>query len=113
MIEVNNLTKRRVDKEFLKKIAQKVLAKEKRRELELSVALIGQKRIKELNKKYRKKNRPTDVLSFKFDDFGEVVICPEEVKKNAKKYRSSFRQELARVLSHGILHILGHHHDDE
>ncbi len=95
---------------LLKQVARKVLAKEGKSGLELSIALIGQKRIKELNKKYRKKNRPTDVLSFKFDDFGEVVICPEEVGENAKKYRSSFKQELARVLSHGILHILGHHH---
>ena len=107
MIEVNNLTTIKADEKFLKRVAKKVLGK---KEFNLSIALVGQGRIKELNKRYRGKNKATDVLSFQYDDWGEVVICPEEVKKNAKQFRLTYHQELARVLIHGIWHILGYNH---
>jgi len=93
-------------------------------EVELSIALVGQGRIRELNKKYLGKNRATDVLSFGQNQkpktkkqelnelgLGEVVICLREVKKNAKRYGTTFEKELAKVLIHGILHLLGYDHE--
>jgi probable rRNA maturation factor len=109
MIEINNLTDRLIDKKSLKKAAQKILNKEKR-ELDLSIVLVGPLRIKELNKRYRKKNKATDVLSFLYDNSGEIIICPSEVKKNVKRLNSSFKKEMARVLIHGVLHLLGYDH---
>ncbi len=111
MIEINNLTTNPVDEGFLKKVAEKVLEGENKKNAELSVAFVGQGRIRELNKKYRGKNRATDVFSFPGDGLGELVICLREVKKNAKKYKSTFEKELARVLIHGILHLLGYEHE--
>ncbi len=127
MIEVNNLTTNPIDEEFLKKIAQKVLEGEHRSGAELSIALVGQGRQRELNKRYRKKNRVTDVLAFpeskillekfkvgfarKIKGLGEIAICLGEVKKNARKYNSTFERELSRVLIHGILHLLGYDHE--
>jgi len=136
MIEINNLTTvQRIDEEFLKKIAQKVLEgesairqlAERKEESNLSIALVGQGRIRELNKRYRGKNRVTDVLAFPNKDYnppttssqpsvgplglGEIVICLREVKKNAKKFSSTFEKELVRVLIHGILHLLGYDHE--
>ena len=111
MIEINNLTTVSVDEEFLKKIAKKVLQGEKKENKDLSIALVGQKRMRELNKKYRGKNRVTDVLAFPGDGLGEIVICSKEVRKNAKKFDSTFGKELARVLIHGILHLLGYDHE--
>lgn len=108
MVEINNLSGRPVDKIFLKKIAKKVL---QRKKLELSIVLVKPTVIKELNKKYRKRNRPTDVLSFLYGTSGEIVICPEEVKKNAKEFNSDFKKELAKVLIHGILHLFGFDHE--
>ncbi len=105
MIEINNLTTNSVDEEFLKKVAEKVLRGEKKNKIELSVALVGQGRIKELNKKYRRKNRVTDILSFQYNSSGEIVICLSEVKKNAKRFKSTFNEELARVLTHGIKNL--------
>jgi len=110
MIEVNNLTINQIDREFLKKVAKIVLIGENKKELELSIVLVGQARIRRLNKKYRKKNQVTDVLSFLYDNSGEIVICLQEVKKNAKNFQSAFKKELARVLIHGILHLLGYDH---
>ena len=122
MIEINNLTANTVDEKFLKRVAKKVLKGEDKEEAGLSIALVGQGRMGKLNKKYRGKNKATDVLAFsqnqKFPIFsenelelGEVVICIREVKKNAKKFNSLFKKELVLVLIHGILHLLGYDHE--
>ena len=113
MVEINNLTNAPVDKEFLKKIGEEVLKKEKKDSKDLSIALIRQKEIRELNKNYRKRDKSTDVLSFKYNTLGEVIICPEMVRANAKKFNSTFKKELARVLIHGILHLLGYSHETD
>ncbi len=110
MIEINNLTASSVDEEFLKGVAKKVLKGEDRKEVGLSIVLLGQARMRKLNKKYRGKNKVTDVLSFG-NELNEIVICLREVKKNAKKYNSTFKKELARVLIHAILHLLGYEHE--
>ncbi len=114
MIEINNLTAAIVNKEFLKKVAKIVLKGENKREVGLSIALVGPTRIKELNKKYRGKDKTTDILSFSSNfqlELGEIVICLSEVKKNAKEFDSTFKRELSRVLIHGILHLLGYDHE--
>ena len=111
MTEINNLTAEEIDLKFFQKIAVKVLNQEKKRKLDLSVAFINYSEIKRLNKKYRKKNKATDVLSFLYDDSGEIVVCPQEVRKNVKIFKSYFKKELARVLIHGILHLLGYDHE--
>ncbi len=122
MIEINNLTTSSVDKEFFKKTAQEVLKNESALPSFLSIILVCSARIKKLNKKYRKKNRVTDVLAFgqgqKFPsllkrelELGEIVICLQEVKKNAQRFNSAFKKELVRVLIHGILHLLGYDHE--
>jgi len=109
MIEVNNLTASSIDKKFLKGVAKTVLKGENKKETMLSVVLVGEGRMKELNKKYRGKNKATDILSFG-EGLNEIVICYSEVKKNAKRYNSTFKKELTQVLIHGILHLLGYEH---
>lgn len=129
MISINNLTTEQVDEEFLKRVSRGVLELEQKGDSELSIALVGQGRIRELNKKYLGKNRVTDVLSFPWtrdsetmkekrsqtsatmgNSIGEIVICLREVKKNAKRYKSTFQKELVKVLIHGVLHLLGEEH---
>ena len=109
MIEINNLTTSKVDEEFLKRVAKKVLKDENRKEINLSIAFIGEARMRKLNKKYRGKNKVTDVLSFG-QGLNEIVVCLREIKKNAKTYNSTFKKELARVLIHAILHLSGYDH---
>jgi len=111
MIEINNLTTTPIEEEILKKVAEKILEGENKRNTDLSIALVGPGRIRKLNKKYRGKNRMTDVLSFPDNGLGEIVICLREVKKNAKKFESSFKKELSTCLIHGILHLLGYDHE--
>ncbi len=127
MTEINNLTTVSVDEEFLKKVIEKVLKEENKGKTDLSIALVGQGRMRKINKKYRGKNRATDVLAFpeskvlleKFKighiqevkGLGEVIICLGEVKKNAKKDGLIFEKELSQVLIHGVLHLLGYEHE--
>jgi len=122
MIEVNNLTANLIDENFLKEVAKIVLEGEKKGNVELSIALVGSGRTRELNKKYRGKNRVTDVLAFGKNqksptlpsnklNLGEIIICLSEVKKNAKRFNSTFEKELAFCLIHGILHLLGYDHE--
>lgn len=110
-IEINNLTAIRVKEEFLKKIVKTVFKKEKQKEKRLSIALVGQKKIRELNKKYRKENRTTDILAFSGNSLEELVLCPWKVERNAERFGSTFKKELARVLVHGTLHLLGYDHE--
>ncbi len=110
MIEINNLTEVKIDKKLLNKITEKILKKEKKK-LDISVALARSFEIKKLNKKYRKKNKITDVLSFLYDGSGEIIICPEQVKKNAEKFGTTFKKELSRIMIHGVLHLLGEEHE--
>jgi len=127
MIEINNLTVFSIDEEILRRIAKRVLKGENKRKSNLSIALLGPSRMRQINKRYRGKNRTTDVLAFpetkilkekfktgslkKIENLGEIVICLREVKKNAKKFGSTFEKELNRVLIHGILHLLGYDHE--
>jgi probable rRNA maturation factor len=88
---------------------------------ELSIAIVDDKQIQELNKVYRKKDRPTDVLAFAFaegehSDFagpllGDVVLSVERVGAQAAERGVSFEAELYFLLAHGILHLLGWDHD--
>ncbi len=101
------------------------------RKIELSVNLVGESKIKELNKKYRRKNKVTDVLSFpmlenfefrvparlaggsnfEFQDLGDIFICLSFAKKQAKEENISIEKELARLTVHGFLHLLGYDHE--
>ena len=78
----------------------------------MSVAIVESKKSQELNKIYRGKDKPANVLSFLEKEFGlgEIVLCPQEIEKDAKKYDILFQQALALMLIHGMLHLLGYSH---
>jgi probable rRNA maturation factor len=112
-VEVDNFTKLKVDVRFFEKLAKTVLTGEKKAHTKLSVSFVSPAEIKKLNKEYRKKDKPTDVLSFTYKDSGEIIICPQIIRENAKKFDVAFKKELVRVLIHGILHILGYDHEQK
>jgi len=120
-IEINNLTKAKIEAGFLEKIAEKVLSLDKlgtkisKKFSELGVVLAGDAKMKNLNKQYRKRNYTTDVLAFdygfQFGGQGEIIICLDQAKRQAKELKHSLKEELAILLIHGILHLAGY--DDE
>jgi probable rRNA maturation factor len=87
---------------------------------ELSVALVDDEEIASLNAKYRGVARPTDVLAFSLLEgrhaerrgalLGDVVIGIETAARQARRRRRSLDDEVARLLIHGTLHLLGHDH---
>lgn len=115
MIEIISFSPKykKVNKELIKKIVNKVFRLEKKslKNTDLSIAFISKKDIMSLNKKYLKNNCPTDVLSFGKtgkDKAVEIVICAEEIYEYNK---DRFQEELIRVLIHGLLHVIGHDHE--
>jgi probable rRNA maturation factor len=101
MIEINNLTKFKINKKSFSQVAKIVLSGENRETESLSLAFVSKVEIKKLNQKFRKKNKPTDVLSF--EEINEVVICPEVVKEK--------NEDIKKVFVHGVLHLLGYDHE--
>ena len=92
------------------------------RPCEVSVTLVDNLRIHELNLEHRGIDRPTDVLSFPmfdedFDDgelciLGDIVISLEQAKKQAEEYGHSFERETAFLTVHSMLHLLGYDHEE-
>jgi probable rRNA maturation factor len=103
----------------LRKIAAELLIALKQSRSELSIALIGDHEMRPLNAKYRRKNRTTDVLSFAVKDYpnpetgmlGDVVISVEQARRQAKERGTTLKSEMATLLIHGLLHLLGYDHE--
>ena|SRR3989344_4782620 len=112
MIEINNLTQSKINEGSLRRVAEKVLAGEKKQRKILSIALVTPKHSAELNKRYRGRDKMANVLSFEGQgsELGEVIICPQGVKKEAAKYGMIFERALAWMLIHGILHLADYSH---
>ncbi|NQT30548.1 MAG: rRNA maturation RNase YbeY [Candidatus Saganbacteria bacterium] len=94
------------------RLIKKILKKEKIKS-KINLALVNDKEIRRLNKKFRKKDKATDVLSFLMDEdgiLGDIAISVETVKKNAKRFGVSCRREKKRLVVHGVLHLLGYTH---
>ncbi|NBS41563.1 rRNA maturation RNase YbeY [bacterium] len=80
-----------------------------RRETLLSVAFVSEKEMRRLNKQWRGKDKPTDVLSF---ESGEILICYPVARRQAADLRHSIRDEVVFLLVHGVLHAFGFDHID-
>lgn len=87
--------------------------------MEISIVLVDDFNIMELNKRFLNHDYPTDVLSFPMSVetklkneseglVGEILISAETAQRNAKRYRQTFERELMRLAIHGTLHLLGY-----
>ncbi len=84
----------------------------KKIDAELSALVVGLVPGKKLNCQYRKKNYATDVLSFEGDfHWGDLILCDEVIARHALERGIPFREELAYVVLHGILHLAGFDHE--
>jgi rRNA maturation RNase YbeY len=136
-----------IDRAWLGRTAAAVLAAARAGAAELSLVLVSDRRMRALNRRYRKKDRPTDVLAFPIQRasltltlslqgrgkkivprprfggegagegekppmlLGDVVISMETAKRQASEFGHSLRDEVARLLVHGVLHLLGYDHE--
>ena len=103
----------------LRKIAEAILIIVGRAEAELSLALIGNADMRKLNARYRRKDYPTDVLSFPVDGklpapnrlLGDVIISVEKAREQARERGRTRDEEMVTLLIHGIVHLLGYDHE--
>ena len=115
-----------VNEEEIREYVQKVLEKEYESEAPVYMSLLftGNDEIQVINREYRDKDQPTDVISFAYhetedfdigpyDTLGDIVISLERVVEQAKEYNHSDKRELFYVLTHVILHLLGYDNIEE
>jgi probable rRNA maturation factor len=87
----------------------------------ISVTITGDEEIHKLNKEYLDRDYPTDVLSFNINEeqedgtyyLGDVVVNREQAEKQASEYGNDVEHEIAELVEHGVLHLLGIHHDGD
>ena len=126
LINIANLTSHKVPKKVITKTIKKIITRLRReknfsflKNIDLSIAFIGEAEIKKLNSKYRKINKPTDELSFllkksKNKLSGEILLCPKVIKTKDYGFQiSSFKFQLNRLLAHAFLHLCGFDHETD
>ncbi|AST06741.1 rRNA maturation RNase YbeY [Anoxybacillus flavithermus] len=98
-------------------------------EAEVSVTFVDNEKIREINRDYRGKDQPTDVISFALEEMGEeeiaivgadvppvlgdIIISVPKAREQAEQYGHSFMRELGFLAVHGFLHLLGYDHETE
>ena len=126
-IVVNNLTDEKLKEiDELEKLGNYIAKYMKLDNVCLSVIIVDNERIHEINKTYRNVDRETDVISFALEDgeniefpirnLGDIYISIDKAREQAKEYGHSLRREICFLLTHGFLHLLGYDHmkeDDE
>ena len=96
---------------LMEKTARFALKYEKINNYNISFTQISDADIKRMNRKYRKVNRITDVISFLVDEklfLGDIYISDNRPKKNSKKFGFTYEQELCYLVIHSILHLEGY-----
>jgi probable rRNA maturation factor len=108
-----------VSRPRVKEAALAALAAEGVRDAMLSITFVGRAAMSELNRRYLGHHGPTDVISFGLGRngrrgpvVGDIYICPEIARANAKRQGVSSQEELLRLVVHGALHTLGYDHPD-
>lgn len=99
---------------FSRELSKRNLITEEHNRKELSVVFLDEKDAKRINWQYRSKDYATDVLSFSTDDpdaIGELVMCPQVLKKQAGENKLTYENEVTRMIVHGVLHLLGYDHE--
>ncbi|XMB66485.1 rRNA maturation RNase YbeY [Mycoplasmatota bacterium zrk1] len=99
--------------DFIMNIASNIMKINKQKEI--SFIFLNNPEMQEMNKTYRDKNYPTDVLTFIGDDdyLGDIFISIDKVKEQALEFDHSFEKELSFMFIHGFLHSLGYDHETE
>lgn len=89
----------------------KTMGLTKSRSYQLHLVFVGGKESRKLNSIFRGQPRPTNVLSFDYGDFGEILLAPYIIRKEAQSMGVSFAKYATRLIAHGALHLCGRHHE--
>ena len=107
------------EEKIVKKIVKTICKVEKvKGKHVVSIIIVDNQKIHEINKQYRNIDRPTDVISFAAidgeetlpEEMGDIFISYEKIMEQAKEYEHSILRELAFLVTHGMYHLLGYDH---
>jgi rRNA maturation RNase YbeY len=124
-VDVYNATRLAIDTDAVARLVERVLAAEDVHRAEMAVEFVGERRIRELNREHRGRDEVTDVLSFPLEEadeihyeddpsprlLGDIVICSRQAVRQAQGDGLPPAFELAVLLVHGTLHLLGYDHE--
>ena len=113
LVKVVNLHRAyKVNRRLVERIAARILGYCKApRDAELEIVFLTDDKIRPLNRRYKREDRPTDVLSFGLNAcplLGDIFISIDSARKNSKIFKSDFKEEVTRYVIHGILHLMGY-----
>ena len=122
-------TLKETDMQFVEKILQQAAKEENIEEAEVSVSFVTNEQIREINREYRDKDQPTDVISFAMEEpgegevlirdsgeprvLGDIIISLDRTREQAADYGHTFERELGFLAVHGFLHLVGYDHMNE
>jgi probable rRNA maturation factor len=113
-------SKRRIPRKKIARLVRLIEEEEDPPGSTVHIIFTGDHRLAALNRKYRNRVGPTDVLSFNFDDetgpdalLGEIYISTDSAQRNLKTFGGTIQSELLRLCCHGLLHLLGYDHTGE
>lgn len=90
-------------------------------DVEVSLAIVGDRKMKQLNQQYRQKDETTNVLSFSLEEprgeegilrLGDIVVSYPEAQKEALEENKLINEVLLKLVEHGLMHLLGFNHDN-
>jgi probable rRNA maturation factor len=99
---------------MFEKLVKRILKKEKA-EGEINLVLMSDREIRKLNRKFRGRDKATDVLAFPMGEdgiLGDVAISTQTARKNARRFGVGYQNEMKRLVIHGTLHLLGYEHGE-
>jgi probable rRNA maturation factor len=104
----------RIDTKLLRQLTTQLLAQLHCQAFEISIFLVGEKRMTELNEHYVQHSGPTDVITFDYRDEtrpgwlgGDIFVCVPVAIEQAARFRAPWKEEILRYVIHGILHLSG------
>jgi len=120
-IDISFDTKYKIDQRAIKRVVEEVLKNRgKEGEMEVSVTIVGESRMKELAKKWLMDDEVHDVMSWPLEEtvspdgvmyLGDIAVCFPKAAEQAEKSKTSVMAQICRLAEHGTLHLLGIHHD--
>lgn len=114
-VEVSGIAVPRLSRRDLTAFTRKVLLAAERLDAirEVSIAFVDDAAMRELNRKFRHRNKTTDVLTFQGEQACEIVISVDQARRQARQEKHSLATEVRYLLLHGILHGLGYDHETD